>query len=188
MKYLFTVLGVQLLVFNFAFSQEPQKVDENPNPENAYYCPEANTQITPKDLCYEECKSKKVLGVGDEKEGLDRSSCVTCVYSYPSVYKTPQFKNVKTGHLNEILKDQKCYDECKPRKEYLGILGEEKTGYEREGCFACVEKYSGVYQVINPGEEGYVDQSDRGIANTKESSNKNSKPLDKKTKQSATQQ
>src|SRR5690606_22061904 len=40
-----------------------------------------------------------------------------------------------------------CYNECKPRRAILGIIGRKKEGFERKACVECLLKYPGVYNV-----------------------------------------
>ena len=47
----------------------------------------------------------------------------------------------------EIRPGDLCYNECKPRRSFLGIIGRKKEGFERKKCVECLLKYPSVYTV-----------------------------------------
>lgn len=107
-------------------------------------------------VCYSECKpKKKFLGlIGDKKDGLDRNNCVSCIQKYPMLYTlksefVPKDEPIAVPELNDgkIGKGELCYDECKSKKELLGLAGKEKAGADRKSCVECLGKYPEVYKV-----------------------------------------
>lgn len=137
------------------------KKDKIPDVQSVTCTEFNNLTMIETDLCFKECKPKKqILGlVGKVKDSCTGNTCTSCLVKYPEIYSIDQAyidektqKSFLSPEANgaHIAEGEACYQECRPKKQFLGLVGKTKSNAERKDCLPCLKKNSHIYKLTNP--------------------------------------